>query len=320
MTKLTRIQLTDLRSLTNGKPIAQGGRGSIYPVSPRRQLSTEIVLNGKYLLKKPRYQTPGKNSDDFANHLDEITKRLRTDKSLFDSRMAVPRAIVEHNQAFSGFLMKEFSDGCYFTKTFSDGESVSALLELKIFLNSESERAKLNVPQLTRTDRFQILADLFNTLALLHESGVVVGDLSGSNLLLQRKASKSGSLRVLFLDVDSFWFGGGRHPGGPESTLHWRSPEEMEINALPPSKATDVYKAALLVRRLLHQEVNTGSDSYDIYNSRICNQVLIDAGGKSLAQLVSAALNPKILQRPKAMELAFNFKAAAEKMFAKGTS
>jgi serine/threonine protein kinase len=215
--------------------------------------------------------------------------------------------------------MREFNEGCFFTKTYSDGQKVESLLELKVFLNSESERKRLGVPQLSTLDRIQIVADMLGTLAKLHQQGLVVGDLSGSNLLLQRKASRMGAVRVLFLDVDSFWFGGVSHPSGPESTLHWRSPEELEISSLPPSKATDVYKAALLIRRLMHQDANTGSASYDIYNSRISNQALERIGGATLTKLISAALNSKITARPKAMELAYHFKAAADNL-AKGVS
>jgi serine/threonine protein kinase len=316
--KLPRIQLVELLSTTGGVPISIGGRGAIYPVTPKRQLGTDIVLNGKYMMKTPRTSLSAGKSAAYERHLDEITNQLKSNISHFESRMAVPRAIVEHKGAFVGFLMKEFSDGCYFTKTFTDGERANKLLELKEFLNSEIERNKLSVPKMTTLDRVSVLADLFTTLTKLHEQDLVVGDLSGSNLLLQKKASRLGSVRVLYLDVDSFWHGQNHHSGASESTLHWRSPEELKSPHHIPSKPSDVYKAGLMVRRLLHQEINTGSSSFDIYSSRVANEALLKLGGVGLVELVNLSLSPKPKDRPTAMQLAFHFKAAADHLSESG--
>jgi serine/threonine protein kinase len=314
MRKLTRIQSGDLHSLKDGRPIAKGGRGAIYQVSPKRMLSPEIALNGKFLLKKPRLQLVSLDVEAFSLHLDEINRRLRSDVDYFGSRMAMPLAIVERDEKFLGFLMKEFGEGCYFDKTFSSGEVARTLFEVKVLLNSESERKELSIPSLTTIEKFALITDLLDTLAKLHEQSLVVGDLSGSNLVLQRKASRTNLLRVLFLDVDSFRVDGGRHPAGSESTLHWRSPEELSNSHAQPSTATDVYKAALLIRRLLHQVKNTGHSSYDIYKSRIANNILVSAGGKQLAELVALALDPVVTNRPKAMVLAFHFRKALERL------
>lgn len=312
--KLTRVQLKDLRSTNGGKSIAVGGWGIIYPLTPKRQLATDIVLNGDYLLKAPRVAPLAAASVAFETHLDEINRRMKSDTTYFDSRMAAPRAIVERDGRFVGFLMRKFSEGCYFTKKYSDGEEVNSLLQLKEFLNKESERNKFNVPKLKTIERIEIIADMFTTLAKLHEHGLIVGDISGSNLVLQRKASRTGNLRVLFLDVDSFWHIGAPHPHGPASTLHWRSPEELKNPELGPSKQSDVYKAALMVRRLLHQESNTGTSSFDVYSSRVATESLTLLGNNSLAERISRALNVRANVRPKAMELAFEFKTLSDQL------
>lgn len=313
MNELPRILLQDLESTSQGAPIAQGGRGTIYPARPRRKLSPEIVLNGRYLLKRPRNLPKNVSTEALSRHLDEIHKRLNSE-SYFKSRLAMPLAVVEKDGEFFGYLMPEFSEGCYFTKTFSSGESKPALQELKIFLNSEQERQVLGVPYLDLGMKIAALADIFETLAKLHESGLVVGDFSGSNLVLQNKATRKSNLRVLFLDVDSFSYKGGNHPLGLESTLHWRSPEEVEDGSLRANRPTDVYKASLLVRRLLHQEENTGGSSYDLYRSKISTNVMETISGANLSELIARALDPKPSARPRAMELAFHFRQAAEKL------
>jgi hypothetical protein len=275
-------------------------------------LSPEIVLDGRYLLKKPRNLPGNIRTEALSEHLNEIHRRLNSG-SYFKSRLALPLAIVERAGEFFGYLMPEFSEGCYFTKVFSSGESKPALQELKVFLNSEQERKILGVPKIDLGMRIAALADIFDTLAKLHESDLVVGDFSGSNLVLQNKATKKGNLRTLFLDVDSFSYSGGNHPLGLESTIHWRSPEELDFGSLMASRPTDVYKAALLVRRFLHQEATTGSSSYDIYRSKIADNILESLGGTQLSGLVARALEPIPSARPRAMELAFHFRQAAEK-------
>lgn len=318
MSTLPRIQLSDLESTSGGVAIAQGGRGTIYPAKLRRMLSPVLMQTGRYLLKKPRFPTSQINPQDISTHLDEIHRRLIPEVNYFKSRLALPIGIVQRGDAFVGYLMPEFTDGCLYLKKFSSGEEKPSLQELKVFLNSENERRFLGVPRIDTSQRLQIVADVFNTLAMLHENGLVVGDFSGSNLVLQNKPTKKSTLRVVFLDVDSFSHKNGSHPLGHESTLHWRSPEELDNPLMKPTKNTDVYKAALLVRRLFHHEANTGSSSYDIYRSKIANTALIELGGQSLADLVAKALDPKPDSRPKAMELAFHFRELAYGLIEKG--
>jgi serine/threonine protein kinase len=318
MSTLPRLQLSDLQSTSEGLPIAQGGRGTIYPTKLRRMLSPELVQTGRYLLKRPRVPASQINPQDISRHLDQIRRRLTFEANYFKSRLALPIGIVERGHTFIGYLMPEFTDGCLYTKQFSSGDKKPALQELKVFLNSESERRILGVPSISTSQRVQIVADAFDTLAKLHEKGLVVGDFSGSNLVLQNKPTKKSTLRVVFLDVDSFSYKNGSHPLGHESTLHWRSPEELDSSLVKPNKSTDVYKAALLVRRLFHQEINTGISSYDIYRSKVSNAALIELGGPSLSNLVAKALDPKPEARPKSMELAFHFRELANSLIEKG--
>lgn len=310
MSALPRLQLSDLEP-SSRDPLAQGGRGSIYRVKLRRMLSPDLVLGVTYLLKVPREKLTVSAGKSMESHLDELHKRLQTEANFFPSRLALPIAIVERDENYVGYLMREFNDGCYFEKKFTYGGVELARQELKIFLNSHSERVQLGVPSINTRRKVQIAAEVFNTLALLHEKGLVVGDLSGSNLILQNKKSKTSALRVIYLDVDSFSYRSGRESMGHESTLHWRSPEELQTPGIPATKASDVYKAALLVRRLFHQERDSGSNSYDIYKSKISNQVLSELGGPALADLISRAINVTVEARPYATELAFHFRELA---------
>ena len=320
MAKLPRIQLSDLNPRSGGKPLARGGRGVIYQVSPKRKLSDQILQDGKYLLKKQRYSNATVNSDSIADHLDEIHKRLQGKFSYFRSRLALPLAIVEDKGKFLGYLMPEFDEGCYFNKTLFSAEVTQALQEVKIQLNSQSERKALSVPEISTSTRFAILVDVLETITQLHECGLVVGDISGSNLIIQDKATRKHSQRVIILDVDSFSYQGGKHPFGAESTIHWRSPEELKKPDYAPTKSSDVYKIGLLIRRILHQNLNSGTGSFDIYKSKVANKVLKELGGVEMANLVARALSVDRNERPKAMHLAFQMRKTYESQIEKSNN
>lgn len=304
--KLHRIKLDDLTSGGNGAPVARGGRGVIYSARPKKMLSPEIVLNGRYLLKCPKMSGASVSGEAIASHLDQINRRLKNEYSFFKSRLALPLAVVENKGQFLGYLMPEFTQGCYFKKTYSDGEVKDSLRELKVFLNKRSERDLFGVPNLEAAQRLAIVVDMLETLAKLHENGLVVGDLSGSNLVVQDKSARKSNQRVIFLDVDSFSYPGGAHPLGSESTIHWRSPEELTNPGAAPTRESDVYKAGLVIIRLLHQVQDTGVSSFDIYKSKVASRSLQVPGGQAFHDFVNLSLGVDSQKRPRSMALAFH--------------
>jgi serine/threonine protein kinase len=212
----------------------------------------------------------------------------------FYSRLAIPIAVVEKTPGNPiGFLMREFKSGCVYTFTGSY-ETSEQLQELKIFFNSRSEQKRLGTPDLSKFEIQILIGDLLNTLAKLHERGIVVGDVSHSNLVIQKEAKK---IRMIFLDVDSFSSFLEGHPLGLQRSLLYEAPEEEMGQS---SLATDVYKAALLIVRLMSQISGNSENTYAINSIEFCEQEIRAFGGGTLVEMVRRALAVSPDNRPTA--------------------
>lgn len=302
-----QIPLLDKRDLVfenEGRPFASGGQGKLFKVTPKRKLSQKVDLGGRFLFKAPLKRAIVQSPQAQLQRLEQLFVRLARADGYLLSRVAAPLAAVKSDESeFEGFLMKEFSEGCYFEKTYSSGEGQWVLNELKNHLISFKERKLMSVPDLDEFTRLQLVADLFKTLSLIHEAGLIVGDLSSSNLVVQAKSGRRNENRLVFLDVDSFL--GAENLSQPvPSTLHWRSPEEIEAGS-SVSKKSDVYKAALASIRLLHQAMVLREDTSDLYSSEEANLILEHYGGKTLLNRFLDSLDDNPSRRPTSQEISF---------------
>ena len=314
MRDLNRFGLGDFDFPLGKKPIASGGRGNIYRVVAKRMLSPEVSGGATYLLKRPKHFESGRYQARLTEHLEVVRRRLwDRHRTRFQSRLALPLGLVQKpDDAFVGYLMPEFNEGCFFTKTHFNGENAPALQQVNVFLNSFSERQLLGTPTISMAARFSILHDFVYTLSLLHENDLIVGDISGANLLVQHKPGKRASHRAIFLDVDSFRAPQSEHPSGAESTIFWRSPEELEDVDITPSAKTDSYKAALLIVRLLAQGGVEDRASFDIVDSDVSRQLLVEFGGVELSQVVYRCMDPDPSRRPPSAQLGFYLEKARD--------
>jgi serine/threonine protein kinase len=291
--KLKRILLRDLDPTTRN-PIARGGLGLLFRVEPKRKLSDTILKSNKYFLKVLHGNYSDEQCGLYFENLDEIWRLLSVQSHHFYSRLAIPIAVVEKAPGQPiGFLMREFRAGCVYTFTGSF-ETSEQLQELKIFLNSRSEQKRLGTPELSRFEIQTLIGDLLNTLAKLHERGIVVGDVSHSNLVVQKESKK---IRMIFLDVDSFSSFLDGHPLGLQKSLLYEAPEE-ELGQ--SSLATDVFKAALLIVRLMSQISVESDNSYATNSIEACELEIKNFGGETLVEMVKRALAVSPDSRPTA--------------------
>lgn len=308
MRDLPKFDISSFVLLNDRQPIASGGGGQIFEVTPSRKLSPKILLGVSYFIKIPLSEAPIEKPGVFKRHLEEIYKRTERKTAYFESRCALPIAIVERGGKYLGFLMVKFDKGCFFTKTYGNGETGVVLQELQNFLNRPEERNFFSVPRLNLLARLEILADYLETTNQVHEHGLVIGDISGKNIVLQNKPSRNYSYRALVLDIDSFRSVGYKHPLGSQFTQDWMSPEELADHEFMSNKATDVYKAALLATRLLHQAGTDTGSSFDIYASDVAADLLSEIGASETRDLIKAALDPDPTLRPPAAQLSRSFK------------
>ena len=291
--KLKRVFLRDLEPTTKS-PITRGGLGLLYRVVPKRKLSDTLLKSNKYFLKVLHENFSEDLRELYFENLDEICRLLSVQSHHFYSRLAIPIAVVEKAPGNPiGFLMREFQSGCVYTFTGSY-ETSEQLQELKIFLNSRSEQKRLGTPKLSKFEIQTLIGDLLNTLAKLHERGIVVGDVSHSNLVIQKEPKK---IRMIFLDVDSFSSFLDGHPLGLQKSPLYEAPEEEHGQS---SLATDVYKAALLIVRLMSQISSDSENTYTLNSIEACEQEIRDFGGVTLVEMVKRALAASPDSRPTA--------------------
>jgi serine/threonine protein kinase len=311
------LPVIDIRELSRlqSDPLASGGRGEVHPVYLGKQIGPGVPP-GRYLIKVYRKDLIEKRRKQMHEHLDFIDGKLENRSSYFSSRLARPLCIVNKNSNFLGFLMKELKSGSSYELHHDDGTTSTRLQELNVFLNSESERTRLGVPSLADRTRLRLMDDFLKTVSELHKMGLIVGDLSGKNLVLNFKPTAKNANRVVFLDVDSFRLSSKPHPLGPESTLNWRAPES-EINPKSQStKASDVYKSALVVKRFLHQLGDGVNDSYSIKKSSIARNYIISNGGQVLMDVLDSCYSQQNL-RPSMHKLSYHFSEFTSRLIAK---
>lgn len=296
---LTTVQLQSLH-LNNRDPVAYGGIGNLYSVRARATLPGGIKIKEPLLLKTLDRSHSGNEQEAYFRNIDSLARALGAKRHHFFSRLALPLALVENGPGnLVGFLMREFSEDCKYLLPLSSGAK-SALQEVKIFLNSQSQRLEYGTPRLSREDVLWLVGDFLSTLGMLHERSVSVGDLSHSNLIVQHHRS---SMRVLFLDVDSFSINGAPHPLGLQTSPLYRAPEEIVGMEATSPFSSDVYKAGLIVARLLCQLAEKDEHSYDVVDLSRCRQFIVEFGGQTLVSLFERALSEDPGDRPSALLL-----------------
>jgi len=220
----------------------------------------------------------------------------------------VPLALVQTQKTPVGYLMREFRTGCVFDKSIltSSGETTrkSSLKRLELYLLDKEAQADFNLPPLSVASTVDLIRDLFRTVELFHEKRLVVGDISSTNLVVQKKVSaKASNNRLIFLDVDSFKYE-GRISASPQArTLQWASPEELGEGLEFPSRQSDVYKCALVALRLTHNLASGGDASGATYSSEKALEFIEHNFNSRLGILVESALSHNPESRPNIQEL-----------------
>ena len=302
---LRRISIEQVVFDKTFSPI-EGGFGVLRRFNVLSQVTPDIVTGANFLIKTPKLVHSRSLDERYVGHLDELWEALSdTEVNFLQSRISIPLAIIEDKDSKPlGFAMREFSTGCYFQHRHHDGEFSPSLRAAKVFFNSAQERKIMNVPELTLIDRLLYVHDFWDTLAKLHNRKIIVGDLSGANLILQQHENKRRPRRVIFLDVDSFSFPTQKFKMDFATTIQWRAPEESISSARwKPTFASDVFKGSLFTSRLLHHLKDTGASSYELRRSNVVHDYLESVRATGLSNLLKAGLSTDPALRPEAYRI-----------------
>lgn len=227
----------DARWLGVREQLGKGGQGSVYRL---RAFQFEPSWRTPTVYKEYDADTVDKLDSGVLERVIMFAGRL-ADEHWLRTRAAWPAATVIRDGRVCGFLMPEVPDEFYANLKLPNGpDRVPAGLEY--LLNPPSYRQRLGI-LVSERDRVELLADLAQTLSVLHGAGAAVGDLSPKNLLY----SAARPRRCFVLDCDSVHVDGASALPYAE-TPEWGAPEYKPDE--PATPRSDVYKFALLAIRL----------------------------------------------------------------------
>ena len=160
-------------------------------------------------------------------------------------RTVWPETMVVDQGRLKGFVMPSIQK-CYFRRHGIRQNPKTVLCEWNYLSLRTKFHANPNivteVPRVSPIDALSLVHDLAKTIKLLHKYGVIIGDISGKNLLW----TDSPSLQVMIIDCDSFRITGQGGVASPKQSPDWDDPF---LNGKPTSQESDIYKLALAAFR-----------------------------------------------------------------------
>jgi hypothetical protein len=158
---------------------------------------------------------------------------------------AWPTTIVTFRNSPVGFLMPRVGKE-YFARYGLRSAPKEVLLDwdrlVAVRFGARRPNIVSEVPDVSDEDVLMLLTSLAEILRALHAEGIVLGDLSGRNLLWSLRPSP----RILLLDNDGFRRSGEPGITYPKETPGWEDPH---LKGSVTTMASDVYKFGLVAHR-----------------------------------------------------------------------
>jgi DNA-binding helix-hairpin-helix protein with protein kinase domain len=216
--------------------IGKGGEGRVF-----------LIRSMPGMVYKEFVDFPGHTPDrtaleELMNLLPQMTPDERT---WLAARTTWPQTLVLDGNRMKGFLMPLIGQQ-YFKKYGIRANPKTVACEWNYLSMREKYASNKNIyseiPRVTPFEALTAVVDLCKTMAILHKYNMVIGDMSGRNLLW----TDSPSLRVMIIDCDSF------HPEGkvgvspPKQSPDWEDPA---LTTPLTTMQSDIYKLGLAAFR-----------------------------------------------------------------------
>jgi len=204
-------------------------------------------------------------------------------RARLDSMAAWPVRVVREGSRICGVVLPLIPDTFFQERVLPTGRQARGPREVQNLFVDPALATRLGMPSLTSAQRFGVCRDLAAALALLHENGVVFGDINAKNELYREHPEPT----VMLVDCDAVRIRGSAAVVKQLSAPDWNPPEGAVL-----TQATDLYKLGLFILRVL----GPGPQASTFRDPRRVNGKL-DAEGRGL---LTAALGPVGSVRPTA--------------------
>jgi serine/threonine protein kinase len=310
---MNKIEFSEIKGI---EKIGSGSQAKIYKIPPGTFGKTALALK-KYTIEKINgYDETAVGL--FLEQLITIKKSMSDDhKKILDQYTTWPKQIIYETGKVCGYIMNLIPDMFYsFTEHPWTGERERNLSSFDFILHPVKFREENNLPRISDKGMARIIFFLLKILAILHEEGIVAGDLSPNNVILYIDSHDQAKNRPLFIDTDSFRKDKQTNPLKQLHTGGWEPPECKNaldaLEKLPPNadphkkislkisskiqnKETDVYKICLAITRLYHD----GEHRPSTKSSILAQEKLAKKISKEFADLVLLGLSDDPKRRPK---------------------
>lgn len=225
--------------------LGSGGQGDVYH-APRARMNYAPAVAFKEYKPAERAKVDFGALEAMAAFLGA---RTFEEGSWLVGHVAWPAFVVTDGGNPVGFLMAEVPDDFRTTIRRPSGATERTLAQVQLLLNPSKYLAKRGIG-LSDRHRYRLLAEVAETLGVLHGHGVAVGDLSPKNVLF----ALAPETRCFFVDADAMTLAG-------RSALAQAETPDWEVRAVSGEElatpASDAYKFGLLALRLLAGDQST---------------------------------------------------------------
>jgi hypothetical protein len=223
---------------------------------------------------------------------DDLVLFDKSARAILDTYFAWPREVVEDDKTGEtcGFLMPLAPPKYCWKQGLHAG--LPRTLDWLTTTEDVWQVNKVDLSQVTATDRLFLMAQLVYAIAWLHKQGWVFGDLSFTNVAF---VMFPDAPRLLIFDCDDAVELSDPQRGEQPHSPHWVPPECLSNPPAPQDKVTDVYKLGLAIVRCLKPGDGT-TTTYDV--GRLAD--ILDGEGM---RLLTRTLSEVPAERPAAKEL-----------------
>jgi len=271
--------------------LAAGGEGVVYRLRSRPRLVFKEYKEA---------QRPTLNVAALTGLIESVDAMPAPDRQRFSDRTIWPSHLVVRNGEVLGFLMPSI-DSSYYCRYGLRANPKVVLCDWNQLIYHQGSGSLpphmvSEVPTASPKERTGLVKDLAETLAVIHRSNLIVGDMSGKNLLWTLAPA-----RVVFIDCDSF-----RLDGAPGACAHKESPGWVDptLQGAPTTRTSDIYKLGVAAYRSLW------NDPSSVVTPDVVRRQPADTIASTIVELVASSVGP-VSSRPTAQEWVTELSAVA---------